>query len=137
MALSRTRPVFSWCFEPACQSGLDIAAYPKLSPPTGGEHAEQIAHPLDVFRGRAARSLPMDTLYPCCAGLDVHKDTVVACVRRVDARGKVRQQTRTFGAMTAQLLELADWLAEEGATHTAMESTGVYWKPIWNILEGR
>jgi transposase len=79
----------------------------------------------------------MDTVYPCCAGLDVHKETVVACVRRVDAKGKVRQQTRTFGAMTGQLLELADWLAEQGVTHTAMESTGVYWKPIWNLLEGQ
>ena len=79
----------------------------------------------------------MDTVYDCCCGLDVHKDTVVACVRRVDAKGKARQQTRTFGATTGQLLELADWLAAEGVTHTAMESTGVYWKPIWNILEDR
>jgi transposase len=76
----------------------------------------------------------MDTLYPCCAGLDVHKDTVVACVRCVDAKGKARQQTRTFGSTTGQLLELADWLAGEGVTHVALESTGVYWKPIWNIL---
>lgn len=79
----------------------------------------------------------MDLLYPCCAGLDVHKDTVVACVRRLDAKGKVRQQTRTFGTMTGQLLGLADWLAEQGVTHLAMESTGVYWKPIWNLLEGQ
>jgi transposase len=67
----------------------------------------------------------MDLLYPCCAGLDVHKDTVVACVRRLDAKGRVQQQTRTFGTMTSQLLELADWLAEQGVTHLAMESTGV------------
>jgi transposase len=77
----------------------------------------------------------MDTLYPCCAGLDVHKDTVVACVRRRDAGGRVATQTRTFGTMTGALLELADWLAGEGVTHVAMESTGVYWKPIWNLLE--
>jgi transposase len=79
----------------------------------------------------------MDLLYPCCAGLDVHKETVVACVRRANAAGKAQRQTRTFGAMTAQLLELADWLAEQGVTHVAMESTGVYWKPIWNLLEGQ
>jgi transposase len=79
----------------------------------------------------------MDLLYPACAGLDVHKETVVACVRRQGAKGRVRQQTRTFGTMTGQLLELADWLAEQGVTHVAMESTGVYWKPIWNILEGQ
>jgi transposase len=79
----------------------------------------------------------MDILYSACAGLDVHKETVVACVRRADARGKVRTQTRTFGTMTAHLLDLADWLAGQGVTHVAMESTGVYWKPVWNLLEGQ
>jgi transposase len=79
----------------------------------------------------------MDTVYACCAGLDVHKETVVATLRRRLGSGKVRQQTRTYGTMTAQLLELGDWLAAEGVTHLAMESTGVYWKPIWNLLEGR
>jgi len=79
----------------------------------------------------------MDILHSACAGLDVHKETVVACVRRVTAKGKVQRQTRTFGTMTADLLELADWLADEGVTHVAMESTGVYWKPIWNLLEGQ
>jgi transposase len=79
----------------------------------------------------------MESLYACCAGLDVHKETVVACVRIRDAKGKARQETRTFGTMTSQLLELGDWLAEAGVTHVAMESTGVYWKPIWNLLEGQ
>ena len=77
----------------------------------------------------------MDILYSSCAGLDVHKETVVVCVRRLNAKGKVQKETRTFGTMTSQLLELADWLAEQEVTHAAMESTGVYWKPIWNILE--
>src|SRR5437870_3049366 len=79
----------------------------------------------------------MEMLYACCAGLDVHKETVVACVRVRDGKGKARQETRTFGTMTSQLLELGDWLAEAGVTHVAMESTGVYWKPIWNLLEGQ
>ena len=79
----------------------------------------------------------METIYACCAGLDVHKTTVVACVRRVDPAGRVREQVRTFGTMTADLLALSDWLAEAGVTHVAMESTGVYWKPIFNLLEGR
>jgi transposase len=79
----------------------------------------------------------MDILYACCAGLDVHKQTVVATVRRRLDSGKVQQQTRTYGTMTEQLLELADWLEAEGVTHLAMESTGVYWKPIWNLLEDR
>jgi transposase len=79
----------------------------------------------------------MDILYACCAGLDVHKETVVATVRRRLDNGKIQQQTRTYGTMTEQLLELADWLDAQGATHLAMESTGVYWKPIWNLLEDR
>jgi transposase len=74
-------------------------------------------------------------LYSSCAGLDVHKETVVATVRRLDAKGKVRHKTCTFGTMTGALLELADWLAKEGVTHVAMESIGVYWKPVWNLLE--
>jgi transposase len=78
----------------------------------------------------------MDTLFPCCAGLDVHKDSVVACVRRRSPGGQVRKETRSFGTTTAALLALLDWLLAEGVTHAAMESTGVYWKPIFNLLEG-
>jgi transposase len=79
----------------------------------------------------------MDLLYACCAGLDVHKESVVVTVRRRRDDGTVQQRTRTYGTMTEPLLELADWLEAEGATHVAMESTGVYWKPIWNLLEDR
>jgi transposase len=79
----------------------------------------------------------MDTLYPHCAGLDVHKDSVYACVRHLSPEGKVRQEVRAFGTATRALLELSDWLAGEGVTHVAMESTGVYWKPVWNVLEDR
>lgn len=79
----------------------------------------------------------MDIILDRCAGFDVHKKTVVVCIRYVDAEGKVHKQTRTFGTMTADLLELADWLAAEGVRQVAMESTGVYWKPIWHILEDR
>ena len=78
----------------------------------------------------------MEIVYTSCAGLDVHKATVVACVRRQRGPGKAQQQTRTFGTTTGALLEMADWLSEQGVTHLAMESTGVYWKPIWNLLEG-
>src|SRR5207244_6688610 len=79
----------------------------------------------------------MYILYRCCAGLYVHKNTVVACVRRSDAAGPARQEVRTFGAMTCDLLALSDWLAEQGVEQVAMESTGVYWKPVFNILESR
>jgi transposase len=78
----------------------------------------------------------MDIVYPRCAGLDVHKKTVVACVRVMEAGRKLRPETRRFSTMTCDLKVLADWLAAEGVTHVAMESTGVYWKPVWNLLEG-
>ena len=78
----------------------------------------------------------MDTLYPRCAGIDVHKNNVVVCVRCADRPGKVFEEIRTFSTMTADLLALADWLTGHGVTHVAMESTGVYWKPVFNILEG-
>ena len=77
----------------------------------------------------------VDTLYPCCAGLDVHKQVVVACVRKSNG-AKVHKEVRTFRTETNALLEMADWLTDEGVTVVAMESTGVYWKPIWNLLEG-
>ena len=79
----------------------------------------------------------MDIVHDRCAGLDVHKKTVVACVRRVDPDGTVDSVVRTFGTMTGDLLALADWLDAHGVREVAMESTGVYWKPIFHILEGR
>jgi transposase len=78
----------------------------------------------------------MDRILDRCAGLDVHKKTVVACIRRTGPDGGVDSQVRTFGTMTADLLALADWLDAHGVGHVAMESTGVYWEPIFNILEG-
>ncbi len=79
----------------------------------------------------------MEVLHRCCCGMDVHKDSVVACVRRIDAAGRAGDQVRTFGTTTAGLLELGDWLVSEQVPIAAMESTGVYWKPIWNLLEGQ
>jgi transposase len=79
----------------------------------------------------------MDVIYPRCCGLDVHKREVVACVMSTDADGTPRKAIRAFGTMTPDILALADWLAAHEVTHVAMESTGVYWKPIWNLLEDR
>lgn len=79
----------------------------------------------------------MDVIHECCAGLDVHKATVVVCVRRILPGGQVKKEVRTFGTSTRELLEMSDWLVQSGATDAAMESTGVFWKPIWNVLEGR
>ena len=76
----------------------------------------------------------MELLHRRCCGLDVHKETVVACLRLV-ADGKVTTEVRTFQTTTADLLRLSEWLAENDCTHVAMEATGVYWKPVWHILD--
>ena len=78
----------------------------------------------------------MQTLVERGCGLDVHQATVVACLLIVSKNGKVRKQVRTFGTTTRELEGLREWLLSEGCTHVAMESTGVYWKPIYVILEG-
>jgi transposase len=75
----------------------------------------------------------MQVLYPRCAGLDVHKDTVAASARLASGRD-VSIEVRTFPTTTAGLLALSAWLAERGCTHVAMEATGVYWKPVWHVL---
>src|SRR5713101_2279622 len=79
----------------------------------------------------------MDIVYPRCCGIDIHKKTAVACVIVSESNGPPRKEVRTFGTMTDNLLALADWLAAEGVTHVAMESTGVYWKAPFNLLEGQ
>lgn len=77
----------------------------------------------------------MEIVHTHCAGLDVHKKTVVAAIIVPDPNGGLHKETRTFGTMTADLLALSDWLMMQGVSHVAMESTGEYWKPVFNILE--
>ena len=76
----------------------------------------------------------MDVVHEVCCGMDVHKKSVTACVLWASAR---RRQKRKFGTFTKNLLEMSDWLRSCGVTHVALESTGVYWKPVWNLLEGQ
>lgn len=87
----------------------------------------------------------MDVVHERCCGLDVHKQTVVACLLTPGApgsgggpevKGRPVKEVRTFGTLTDELLALSDWLTAAGCTHVVMESTGVYWKPVWNVLEG-
>ena len=78
----------------------------------------------------------MKTLHKRCAGVDVHKTEVVVCLRLV-TQGKVEREVRRFPTTTHGLLELAQWLESARCTHVAMEATGVYWKPVWHILDGR
>ena len=77
----------------------------------------------------------MQITYTHVAGLDVHKKTVVACIFTPGSHGEPHKEIRTFGAMTQDLLALADWLTSKGVTHVAMESTGEFWKPVYNLLE--
>ncbi len=79
----------------------------------------------------------METLYERCCGLDLHKRTVVACLVTPGPNGQAHKEIRTFGTVTGELLALGDWLAAAGCTHVAMEGTGVYWKPVYNLLEDR
>ena len=79
----------------------------------------------------------MDIIYQRVAGLDLHKETIVVAVRYIGPAGKLQTDLRTFGTMIRDLLELSDWLAAHGVTHVAMEATGILWKPVWNILDGR
>jgi transposase len=77
----------------------------------------------------------MDRVLERCAGLDVHKKTVTACVRVPGISGDRAQHVRTFGTTTVELLTLRDWLEAHRVTHVAMESTGVYWRPVFYVLE--
>jgi transposase len=79
----------------------------------------------------------MDVVVAACCGIDVHQKSLVACIRVIGAGGRVRKDVRTFATTTAALEELARWLLTLGVTHVAMESTGVFWKPVWHVLEPR
>src|SRR5947199_5385255 len=78
----------------------------------------------------------VEVVYPRCCGVDVHKKTVVACLIVPGPQGRPVKEVRTFGTMTDDLLALVDWVVAAGCTHVAMESTGSYWKPLYNLLEG-
>ena len=77
----------------------------------------------------------METLIRRCAGLDVHKASVVACARVIDENGELQSHTQSFGTTTSDLLKLNDWLMSYSVTIVGMESTGVYWKPVYTLLE--
>ena len=99
-----------------------------------GEMLQQSEYPV---RGHHAWRCRMDVVYPHGCGLDVHKKTVVACLITSAEGLEPVKEIRTFRTMTADLLALADWLQAAGCPHVAMESTGVYWRPVYNVLEGQ
>lgn len=77
----------------------------------------------------------MDVLFKRCAGLDVHSESIVACVLIENDNNDLTKEIETFGTLTKDLFHLLKWLESHGVTHVAMESTGIYWKPVFNILE--
>ena len=79
----------------------------------------------------------MDVLFERCCGLDIHKRTIAGCVCTPGERGRPRKEVRSLETTVAQFLALGGWMVEEGVTHVAMERTGVYWKPVYNLLEER
>jgi len=83
----------------------------------------------------AMEETSMQVTHVRCAGIDVHKKTVVVCCLSVDLTGNPRREIRTYPTTTSDLLRLCDWMASLEITHVAMESTGEYWKPVYNLLE--
>jgi transposase len=132
---SARRSGSNWCCEPAWNLDPGAPRHHRLSLPA---REARTAHSVNGWAPRSAVGweAPMDVVYERCCGLDIHKKTVVACRIVPGPAGKPTKEIRTFGTMTEDLLALSDWLASEGVTHVAMESTGVYWKPIYNLLEG-
>src|SRR5438128_8798106 len=131
------RSRMAWCRQPVSELDPKPLAHPELWPRAAGPESTlgRVRQPGASRRRPEEREAAMDVLYPRCAGLDVHKETVVACARVVTGGG-VESEVRTFRTTTAGLLEVSDWLSAHGCTHVAMESTGVYWKPVWHVLEG-
>ena len=110
LSLRRTKADSPWSTKPALKSGLDIAPNPKLSRRFGESTRSRLFH-LSMSSGR--KETKMESILARCAGLDVHKESVEACVRRIEPNGRVHSETRHWGTMTQDLLEMADWLAAE------------------------
>ena len=106
---------------------------------TGVETRESEYFDADRFRHAGALrkdNLAMKVEYSCCAGLDVHKRLVVACVLKGEPGQEPVSETKSFGTMTSELMEMVEWLKDQGVTHAAMEATGNFWMPLYNLLEG-
>ena len=136
LSLRGMKAVGPWSGKPAKQSGLDIVPNPPWSPRFGESTRSRLFY-LSMSSGAGRREPIMDNIFPRCAGWDVHKKSVEACVRRMEPTGRLHQATPHWGTMTRDLLAMADGMAAQGVTPVAMESTGVFWKPIYNILESR
>jgi transposase len=130
----RSEVGFPWCCEPVKECDPDASRDHQLLRPCGESTQGRIC--IWGASSSAVWEEGMEVVYARCCGLDVHKRTVVACLIVPGEDGQPHKEIRTFETLTDDLLKLADWLSEQGVTHVAMESTGVYWKPVWNLLEG-
>src|SRR5713101_8355703 len=144
--LSVWRSGITWCREPVeefdpsvlrhhCLWPLSAVAVAVGSRARKGESVQK-GHSAEGPRKIKERGVTMEVRYERCCGIDVHKRSVVAYVIVPGADRQPHKETRTFGTMTAELQGFAAWLQERGGTHVAMESTGVYWQPVFNLLEG-
>src|SRR5919201_1921327 len=132
------------CGEPVCEPDRGVRPGSKsvaMSPrhehvkETCGDPAPQPGHSSAEAVTKEPRRGTVQVVYERCCGLDVHKETVVACVLRPAADGRVQREVRTFSTMTASLRALSAWLRTQQVEQVAMESTGVYWWPVFNVLE--
>src|SRR5207247_11263522 len=138
---NKHRSSYVWCHEPASEYDLGVHRYhcllllsriSRIVKEARRGDSLHTGHPNPLAVSKVWRwPKAMKVLYERCCGLDIHKKSIVACL--LTPQGK---QVRTFGTMTDDILKMADWLGQEGCTHVAMESTGVFWKPIYNLLEG-
>src|SRR5437588_5570352 len=119
---------FQWYRELSLSA--EVGAIPKFRP----KSTRGRLNASDVLRVTAQKEDAMRVVYERCCGLDIHKASIAACAL-ISEKGKTEEQSRRFGTMTADLRELAAWLEQKAIRHVAMESTGVYWKPVWNILQ--
>src|SRR5262249_1803624 len=122
--------------EPAAKFNRDADWYNGLSPPFYGEHARE-THLFQASSRNRPEGACMQIVYQRCCGMDVHKNSVTACLLLIDDDGEYHAEKRQFGTMTRDLGEMTEWLHAQSVQRIAMEATGVYWKPVWNILESR
>src|SRR6266571_8178871 len=132
----RPRSVLHRCREPAGQSDSGRPEVPPVVAPARGARVPDSLEPGRPAR-RPHREVAMEVIYPRCCGLDVHKQTVVACLVTPGPNGIPCKEVRTSSTMAEDLAALAARLGEAGCTHAALESTGVYWHPVWDALEER
>src|SRR5215510_10233957 len=130
------RPYLCGPLEPVTQSDPDIAPDREPSPSRKGG-ALQSRVPISRCPRQRQKETYMEPLIRCCAGLHVHKETVEAHVRRIEPDGNLYENRRCWGTTTRELEQMSAWLEGQGVRHVAMESTGVFWKPVYNILEER